>query len=212
MSPANLSAQAYTKLINNIVMLDINPGECLQERQLAERLEMSRTPIREALTRLTHEGWIHVNARRNIEVRSLTEKDVDEVIEIRKLIELKSIDHAFDNRLATPLYHDLQQAVHAMNNLVDQELEFLHYDKNFHSTIIDLNVNGRLSEFWQRIGMEFLRMGVLAMRARNYSCASVQSEHEAIVAPLITRRRKDVRKGVVEHLENTRNHVLRCLK
>ena len=211
MSNTNLSSRAYDEIINDIVTLNIFPGDSLQERQLADSLEMSRTPVREAISRLAQEGWLKINSRRNIEVCPLTPKDVDEVIEIRKMLELSSIEKAFENKVSPALHKALEGIAATMRRVQDCQKNFLDHDKIFHDTIIRVKANERLHDFWQRIGLEFLRMGMLGIRGRDFSCASIQEEHDHIVNALALRRKKDVRKCIVDHLEATRQHLLRCL-
>lgn len=211
MTTANLSARAYDEIINDIVMLNFSPGESIQERQLADSLEMSRTPVREALGRLAHEGWLQINSRRNIEVRPLTRGDVEEVFEIRELIELFSIEKVFEAKRQLELYRDLSDIAVTMRKAQTCNKNFLTQDKIFHDALIGVNVNQRLNDFWKRVGLEFLRMGMLGLKGRGFSCLSVQDEHDRIVAALATRRKKDVRKSVVDHLEATKSYLLSCL-
>lgn len=211
MSNNNLSARAYDEIINDIVMLNINPGDSIQERQLADSLEMSRTPIREAIGRLAHEGWLQVNARRNIQVRPLTETDINEVIEVRKILEFLSIEKTFETRTVSGLQATLGGFAATMREMHASKKNFLQHDKFFHDAIIAGNPNRRLGDFWKRIGLEFLRMGMMGLEGRGFSCASVQEEHDNIVAALATRRKKDVRKRIEEHLETTRTYLLGCL-
>ena len=73
MRQTNLSSLAYDQLLQSIVSFELVPGTALQERILADQLEMSRTPVREALRRLTHEGWVQNSLKRNVmEVKPLT--------------------------------------------------------------------------------------------------------------------------------------------
>ena len=64
MRQTNLSSLAYDQLLQSIVSFELVPGTALQERILADQLEMSRTPVREALRRLTHEGWVQNSLKR----------------------------------------------------------------------------------------------------------------------------------------------------
>ena len=84
MRQTNLSSLAYDQLLQSIVSFELVPGTALQERILADQLEMSRTPVREALRRLTHEGWVQNSLKRNVmEVKPLTREDIEELFEMR---------------------------------------------------------------------------------------------------------------------------------
>ncbi len=77
----------YRRLVRAIVELELQPGEQLRERQLAEQMGVSKTPIREALVRLEKEGLVTVAPYRGAVVRGYTHADVREIYELRELLE-----------------------------------------------------------------------------------------------------------------------------
>jgi DNA-binding GntR family transcriptional regulator len=70
---------AYAGLKHEIIDGDLQPASQWLEEELAVRLGMSRTPVREALVRLEQEGFVQITPRRGIRVRELTRRDVLEV-------------------------------------------------------------------------------------------------------------------------------------
>ena len=212
MASINLAALAYEQLINNIISLEIKPGTFLQERQLAEQLDMSRTPVREALTRLAHEGWLQVNSRRNIEVRKLTEHDIDEIFELRELFEIRGVEHIFSGHATHAAAQKLREVIETMRGLGRDEFEFIYTDQKFHTDLILAGMNARLAGFWGRLNLENMRLGVMALGAKGRTREAIQHEHMAIVTALQVRRKKDARKAVLDHLEVTKNHLLQCLR
>lgn len=90
--PLGLGDQVYRTLRANLRSGTILPGQPLQEVQLAEQLGVSRTPIREALTRLASEGFVAAVGRSFV-VPELTLKDVDDVYEVRFLLEPEALRH-----------------------------------------------------------------------------------------------------------------------
>ncbi|CAG0979400.1 HTH-type transcriptional regulator McbR [Burkholderiales bacterium] len=85
-----LSEQVYHKLRGHLRSGEIAGGQPLQEVPLAERLGVSRTPVREALTRLASEGLL-VSDGRSFVVPAFTRQDVDDIYEVRFLIEPAAI-------------------------------------------------------------------------------------------------------------------------
>lgn len=83
----NLPLRAYEIIKGWIVNQDLGPGMKLQEDALAERLGVSRTPIREALSRLAHEGLVTMVPRRGTFVVDLTQEDIVDLYEVREAIE-----------------------------------------------------------------------------------------------------------------------------
>lgn len=86
-SAASLSDQAYFRLRELIVTLELAPGALLNERELMERLELGRTPIREALQALARDGLVEVYARRGMLVAPVDAGDLADLHEVRAALE-----------------------------------------------------------------------------------------------------------------------------
>lgn len=80
---------AYDELRRLIVTLELEPGAMIDERQLIERLDIGRTPVREAIQRLIHEGMIIHNPRRGSWVSPLSFTDMENLIEARRMLEIE---------------------------------------------------------------------------------------------------------------------------
>lgn len=74
---------AYRQLKQAIIARSFPPGELVNERSLAQRLSMSRTPVREALQMLGAEGWVTVLPWKGVIIRPVTLEDIDEVFQLR---------------------------------------------------------------------------------------------------------------------------------
>ena len=83
----SLSDRAYRMLRNAILSGELAPGEPLTEESLAERLQISRTPIRTALHRLVSEGLAETACGKGISVREVGDRDVRQVDEVRAVLE-----------------------------------------------------------------------------------------------------------------------------
>ena len=83
----SLSAVAYYRLRDLVVTLELPPGAVLDERQLMERLQLGRTPVREAVRRLAGEGLVTVFARRGTVVAPVDVRDLTHVSEVRADLE-----------------------------------------------------------------------------------------------------------------------------
>ena len=217
MSQPNLSSMAYDQLLQSIVSFEIVPGTALQERSLAEQLEMSRTPVREALRRLTHEGWVQNSLKRNVmEVKPISSEDVEELFEIRQLLELRGVERIFEEKANTlvgerlvALSDSLKRGGSSPNF---DEMEYMTTDTKFHTELMYFNVNSRLGKFWQQINLESVRLGIMALKSRNGNRSSVAAEHDAIAAGILRRQKKEVREAVRYHNEQTKLHIFRSLE
>ena len=77
----------FQTLRNAIITGELQPGERLMETQLAEKLGVSRTPIREAIRKLELEGLVIMVPRKGAQVAQFTEKDIQDVLEVRAALE-----------------------------------------------------------------------------------------------------------------------------
>lgn len=87
MQTTDLTAYAYTSIKEKIVHCEFQPGSLLNETQLCAQLEISRTPVREALSRLAQEGLIQTVPKKGILVQSITVADIRQMYEARSLLE-----------------------------------------------------------------------------------------------------------------------------
>ena len=84
----------FNTLRQAILRGEMEPGERLMEIQLAEKLGVSRTPIREAMRKLEQEGLVVMIPRRGAQVANITEKDLNDVLEVRIALENVAIEKA----------------------------------------------------------------------------------------------------------------------
>ena len=84
----------FNTLRKAILKGELKPGERLMEIALAERLGVSRTPVREAMRKLELEGLVVMIPRRGAQVANITEKDLNDVLEVRMALENLSIENA----------------------------------------------------------------------------------------------------------------------
>lgn len=89
-----LRDQAYQAIKEAIISLELEPREKLKEATLALKLGISKTPVREALTRLQHEGLVKVLPFRGAFVAEIDDRDVADIFELRELLEGVAIKRA----------------------------------------------------------------------------------------------------------------------
>lgn len=84
---AGVADRVYRQIIDSIVSGRVPPGERLRERELSEQYDVSRIPIREAIQRLEQDGFVMTAPRRGAMVRQLTLRDVQELFDLRRVLE-----------------------------------------------------------------------------------------------------------------------------
>ncbi len=130
--PPNLATQAYLAIEEQIVTLALEPGSLISERNLIEMIGLGRTPVREAMQRLSWEGLIEVRPRAGIKISDIRAEDCAKVTELRQVLEPRLARSAA--RYATPnLLDDIQKYRQLMlDSLPDQDAKlYLKADKGF---------------------------------------------------------------------------------
>lgn len=89
-SKPNLTEQVYLQLIDLLIRGDLRPGDVITERRMAERLNASRTPIREALGRLESEGLVYKQPSRGVTVSPFSTEAFVDILNVRQLLEAQA--------------------------------------------------------------------------------------------------------------------------
>jgi DNA-binding GntR family transcriptional regulator len=131
--PESLTEGAVKRLRAAIVSGDLALGQPLSERQLAELLEVSKTPVREALAQLRREGLVRTLPQRGAFVFTLSQREVVEICELRQALETAALRQAMERNPAR-FCDDLAAVVRRMRRARKQrdEKAYLTEDTNFH--------------------------------------------------------------------------------
>lgn len=199
MDDKSLSMQVYEKIKHDIISLKYPPSSLLKERELSASLGVSRTPIREALQRLSQEGWLVLGEGKRLKIRPVTLTDVYEIIQVRNLIEYNAIDVLLEHGESRVLAGQLDMILEEMKRSTE-EYQFTSLDLQFHRLLVSSMKNTRIERFWNTIQEEILRMGLLVIRGKD-RWNSVVQEHEQIVNSLWNKDADQVKTAMKNHLE-----------
>jgi DNA-binding GntR family transcriptional regulator len=145
-----LSDEVVDRLRGAILSGQFAPDESLREKQLAESMGVSRGPIREALTRLEHEGLVINRPNGRAFVARLSREDLDEVYTLRRVLECLAVACACQK--ATPAdLAEMQAILDDMRTRIEQgitEQEAAELDLRFHDVLYRSSGNQRLLTFW----------------------------------------------------------------
>ncbi len=149
----------YKTLRNEILSLKLQPGQLLDEMSLAERFEMSRSPVREALIRLSGEDLVVTLANRSTIVAPI------EVATFPKYVEALDIAQRMNTRLAAELRTDADLKIIARRQKdfeaavkSGDHLQMSEANKQFHMSIANAGKNSYLASFYERLLNEGQRM------------------------------------------------------
>jgi DNA-binding GntR family transcriptional regulator len=129
---SQLAQQAYGKIIEMILSGTLMPGDALQEAKLGDILDMSRTPVREAIKRIEAEG-LAVQDGRFLKVRRLTAEEVEEIFFLRGVLEAHCARQA--TSVARSVLDDLYARIrHLQEHGPGEDDEQRHVDDDLHRT------------------------------------------------------------------------------
>ena len=196
--------RVYARLKRSIIAHDVKPGDIINERGLAEALHVSRTPVRKAIQRLETEGWVAVQPWKGVVVLPVTPDEVDEVLQLRLLLEPMILDMII-TRLDQQDITRLEDLLTRQSKLrgPEQGEEFIRIDHEFHITLAEMSGGKRLLQFMSQLRDIQLRLGVTAVQRRD-RFAETLAEHEEIICHLRRRDCLGAKHAMVNHLLRTR--------
>lgn len=173
---------------------ELKPGERLMELQLASRLGVSRTPIREAIRMLELEGLAVTVPRKGAEVAKMTEKDMEDVLQIRRALDELAVGLACDNMTEEKLeqLHEALERFEESTRTGDVQ-QIAQTDVEFHEVIYQATDNPKLVNMLNNLREQMYRYRVEYLKSDEVYPRLIQ-EHEEIYEGL---KRKD-KERVVE--------------
>lgn len=209
----NLRDQVYDFVKNMIIMREIKPDEKINEEQLAERLRVSRTPIRETLCRLENEGIVKVIPRRGAFVVKQCKERVIEILQIREVLEglvARLVTQNGDEKTLNKLKRSLER----ISSTAEENAHLQKYtngEVEFHSLLLDASNNSMLQNMMGIVNAHLqiirLRTVVLPGRAKK----TVQ-EHYKVLEAIEKGDAKAAEKLMRKHIESVRNDAIRNIE
>lgn len=200
----SLVEQIREILREDIVSLRLPPGTRLAVDSLAERFGVSRTPVRDALNALVEEGLVVLAPRVGYYVVELSLEDVEEISDIREMIELYALRRAMKTMRQSDITALLEET-RALRSLGDDERRrvFEQLDRRFHVEVIRAAGNNRLYDLSARI----LAL-VDLMRNLNVRVDEALDEHIAILEAMQKGDAPLAQRLLQEHLEGVRKAIV----
>lgn len=206
--PESLTKIAYNAIHSYILSGQLTVDVVYKEKNIAEDLGISRTPVREALLELSAQGLITFLPRKGLVVNKFSKQDVEEVFEIRRALELATIKKICRNHSSldfSHLKHCLMQ--HKKSLAAQPELtDFMNFDRDFHMAIYELAGNSRLVNIMNNIRDQVHLMGMRALSVVG-RMEEVVKEHEDIVKAITDGRENEAVDLMEYHLDRSKKSV-----
>jgi DNA-binding GntR family transcriptional regulator len=187
-----------------LVAGELKPGELYSAPALGERFGVSATPVREAMLALAKDGFVVAERNRGFRVLEISEADLDEISQIRLLLEVPTTVEVA--KIASPAVLDRAAAIAddivaaaARGNLID----YLDSDRLFHVELISQLHNDRLTELIDRLRRQTRLFGLNKLVETGRLVASAE-EHRELVAAMRARDMAATRRLISFHIRHVR--------
>jgi DNA-binding GntR family transcriptional regulator len=204
--PKSLRDQVYERLRGAITSGEMAPGAPVIEAEIATRLGLSRTPVREALRRLESEGMLEPRGGRGTVVREIQREEVDCVFEIREALESLAARRASRHMTARD-YAELDRLIDRMRAHVDDPDEMERLDTTFHDRILAHADGVRLKRMLGDLRTEIMPWRTIALGVAERRAGTVE-EHAAMLAAMKLRDEPAIAAATSRHIANTHAAVI----
>jgi DNA-binding GntR family transcriptional regulator len=202
----SLADKAYHEIRGLIVSLELAPGAVIDERELIERLEIGRTPVREALRRLSHEGLVEVYPRRGMFVTGVDVRELARLSEVREVLEPEAARLAAERATDT----DREELSALLAELDGGGSELMDLDERIHRAVYRAAHNDLLEATLEQYYVLALRIWSIALD-RAHELEEAVEAHRTLLEAIQAGdgdRAADTMRAHVQNFEQAMHRVL----
>ena len=196
----SLADSTYSRIKLAIIHNDLAPGSHITEQQIAAELEVSRTPVHQAIVRLDAEGWLKLQPKRGVVISTVTAEEMRFVYEVLTGLEGMAVERLASRPKPSEVPVEaelLAAAVKAERALAEGDLDvWAQNDDRFHSILVGRSGNPLLANLARTVMEQAHRARLLTLRSRLPPTTS-NHDHRAIL-DAITRRNPAAAKAALE--------------
>lgn len=202
----------FNTLRQAILTGELKPGERLMEIHLANRLGVSRTPIREAIRKLELEGLVTMIPRRGAEVAQITEKSMNDVLEVRRALDTLCVELACD-RITDEDLENLRKACSGFEQAVKTKdiRKIAQADVALHDIIVQATGNQRLMQLMNNLSEQMYRYRFEYIKDFTQHERLIE-EHRAIYESIRNKDKETASKASGEHIDNQEIAIIRQIR
>ncbi len=198
---------AYEALKRKVLVCELGPGTELRENDLASALALSRTPVREALNRLVHDGLVEVRPRQGYRVTDVTLAGVNEVFELREALEpaiVALVAQRADAQALTRLRQEI--AVAGRDTLEDA----ITADHALHTALADLSNNRYMARTMRHLLAELQRILFLSL-SDGGARLDLSAHHDALFDALLAGDSAAARQALLVESTQMRQRIVEAI-
>ena len=206
----------FNTLRQAILTGELKPGERLMEIHLADQLGVSRTPIREAIRKLELEGLVTMIPRRGAEVAQITEKSMNDVLEVRRAVDALCVELACERITKEELQHLAEAcdafAEEAKKSEKEKDVKLLaQKDVALHDIIVQATGNQRLIQLVNTLSEQMYRYRFEYLKDFSQHEKLVE-EHRIIYENIVRKNRETACEAARIHIDNQKKAIIRQIR
>ena len=199
-----LKHQAYEMIKNNIINCTYAPDTVINEELIREEINASRTPIRDALSRLEQEGLIKILPKKGILITGITLKELNMIYETRFLLEPYVVKH-YGNRIPQETYIKYYQMYAQYLENPSRPYSFSEMDDSFHHLLMESTENSYFINLYSTIESQIQRTRVITGKTSSERLRQTMAEHIAIVKAALKNDWEGAAAAMHDHLDQSKN-------
>jgi DNA-binding GntR family transcriptional regulator len=202
----SLRDQALAVIRQGLIMGEIIPGEIYSASSMAAKLGVSSSPVREAMLTLVNQGVMEAVRNRGFRVVPLSPRDIQNVYDLRLLLEVPSMGRVAAGGLAVGRREEFAELADQITASSRERnmVGYLEYDRQFHLGLLDLLENPRLTAIVENLRDQTRLLGLKELSERGLLIASAE-EHRPILDAAIAGDRDLTERLMTGHLEHIRS-------
>jgi DNA-binding GntR family transcriptional regulator len=202
----NLTERIYQQLKQDIFSFRLLPGDRFTENEIADRVSASRTPVREALTRLQREGFVEVSFRSGWQVKPFDFRQFEQLYDVRIVLEMAAVKRLCEMEPA-PSLDDLKRIwLVAPEDRLEDGPSVCALDERFHEQLVEATGNQEMARIHHDL-TERLRIVRRIDFTKTYRIEATYEEHGKILRTIIERRSEDAQRLLKIHIEASKAEV-----
>ena len=216
LSYKSLSAHVYDILRMAILRRDFKPGERLDAKELARQFQVSETPVKEALSRLSEHGLVEIRPRYGTFVKPITVESLTHAVEARLIIEMHAVQQ-FSLEKSKSCIRKMRKYYEASLELMrDESLDlleirdrFAELDCQFHFALVESTRNSILTAWYTSLSTQY--QTARALNEINRIQEGIE-EHHAVLQALERMQLSKCEKVLREHIETSLNRAIKVIE
>lgn len=202
----------FNTLRQAILTGELKPGERLMEIHLADKLGVSRTPVREAIRRLELEGLVTMIPRRGAEVAQITEKSMSDVLEVRRALDALCAELACD-RITPEELESLKKACDHFEQCIatGDAKKIAQADVALHDIIVRATGNQRLIQLVNNLSEQMYRYRFEYIKDSSQH-ENLVKEHRIIYQSIVDKEKETAAAAARTHIDNQKKAIMRQIR